>query len=588
MIRDKRSAASLDGGPTCKRVKLQDDTTSDVCDKHKLPLVIFCNEQSCQSIVCHTCVLLKHRDHKVMELSEKVQAIKQEFDTIWNATEKAVENDTAHVLQLNEVLREIFRSAGDAVDKIQAEKKKMITAIEKEAEEHIRRVYEIQENETEQVNQALNDVSARIVKLDETKNLVTKVKSEDNIHEISTQYAIVKQLFHECFRKIEDAPDRKKYYNTASFNVADVNVLQNPVMGNVSSKRNETQHELIKDSISVSPDRNYIGNGSETGNVVGTIQARSRNGTNQEIIVRKVKSWVYNDIFEGPNGWSIRLLCSSPTGLIYTAAGEKIQAFDLDGNQKMEMDVGYRVCGMICYHNNGVDMLVLKNRTKMELRDGNTCSFLDEVYIPNMNQSGIGGGYCQDSPSTVLVGAKMGKDLWGWKLVQCRIDGESITKGNKEIEVSLQEVRDITITRTDDRMDNRKLVVATGSENRTYCIIAIDYEIGYTLWKTKPADFRVEELTPRTVCSNGRNLFVSDRHSRRVVVMDSYGKMHGAICSDFLGRCHWVTCIPDKNKLVVSIDYNEDHDEAQDCIHVYDIKYVAKTNNTTATVELIE
>ncbi len=125
-------------------------------------------------------------------------------------------------------------------------------------------------------------------------------------------------------------------------------------------------------------------------------------------------------------------LSSSPMGTIYVAGlGTKIQAFDIEGNQKMQIDSYNMIKGMTCHHANGLDTLVIAMGGRIELRDTVFGGLLDTLNIRGFKASM---GICQDSQDSILIGGRIAGQ---WKVLQCIIKDGKITKGNKEIKIEI-------------------------------------------------------------------------------------------------------------------------------------------------------
>ncbi len=253
MIKDKQAA--LDDGPPAKRAKQQDNDspiTGDLCEKHRLPLVLFCDETGCKIIVCHSCVILKHRDHNVKDLMEMDIEMKKEMDSIKNEVIKAIENNTLHTEKLNEFKDRICVAAQNALKKIKEEKKKLITGIENEAKDHTREVQEIRQNELKRIEDALHGITAKNIELEGIKELIEKILLEENKKQVDNNQQMNAQQIRELFQKSQtkQKDDEKKieHYEIVNFEVASRNVLQNPVMGNVARQRMDAEYNFLAEN----------------------------------------------------------------------------------------------------------------------------------------------------------------------------------------------------------------------------------------------------------------------------------------------------------------------------------------------------
>ena len=546
MLQQKHEAA--DGGPASKRMKQDDSTTPHICDKHKLPLVIFCDNSDCQVIVCHTCVLLKHRDHDVIEVSEKDEELKEERKNIKDAAIKAFKKNTSNLEKLGKIKNKICISVNDALNNIEEKKKKLIANIEKGAEDLASEILEIREREMKKVDETFYNITA---KNEKTKKLIVKVNSQNSIHEMISQQPVVRQLYEEGLSTQEDIDKRIKYYNTVNYEVQKVaatNILQNEVIKNMSRKRNEIDFLFIDKSSSASAAIRHKPPNTEGRDNEMSTPARLIPVIPKLVTAVKVKSWES----KGSH------MSSSPTGRIYAASSNTIQAFDLVGNLLMEKRVTEHYLinhfAMTCLHNNGEDKLVLTYwGGHIELRDGNTGDMVDTLRIPGFKPHS---GICQDSPNTVLIAGRVGDQ---GKLIQCIMINNKLVKGDQEITVNMEYICGMTLI----RRNNRRIVVAIDSNPS---VIAIDYGSGNQLWKICNTRLNSRLFRPHAleICTDRRgHLFVAD-YQKGVVVMDIFGNILKEICTDTYIRCLDVKCIPNRNKLIV---------RDLDGIHLYDIKY---------------
>ncbi len=245
MLRERGATSTCDEGPAAKQTRVQNNTTSDgpdvggldVCNKHKLPLVIFCDHPDCQVVVCHTCVLLKHKDHRILEVSEKAAEIRKEMDKIDNEVHKIMENNRTHIEGLGDIKKQIIGSAKEALTKIEKEKNELITSIEMEAKVKSAKIKTFCEDEVKKVNQTFQDITSMNEKLQQAKELIAKIKHQDNIKETCEQRATVHQLFKDG---LSSGEDRMKNYKTVEFHVSAPDILpKNSMLGTVYVKEND-------------------------------------------------------------------------------------------------------------------------------------------------------------------------------------------------------------------------------------------------------------------------------------------------------------------------------------------------------------
>ena len=555
MIRDKKKTPNVP-----QQTEKHDGTfgSIDICDRHKQPQVIFCDETNCQTAVCHTCLILKHRDHKLVEVSEKTEKIMKDMKTTENAIKEAIHKKRAEVEKLDGIKSKICMSANNTLDRIEEEKKKLIEIIEKSAETHVEEVLEIQENEVKKVEEALSDVNEQKAKLEKAREVLAKVKPEDSIRKMIVTQAVVRQLYRESHESWKDTGKSIRCYHTMNLKSADPEVQKQfteKLTGSVITVRNEIDQEIL---------HNSTGASGQQDNEARHAASSLLQGVDQQLTVVKVNSW--RSVKLG----TVTALSSSPTGTIYIASENTIQSFDLDGNIKMEkgMTDANWIDVMTCHHSNGRDLLVLVvNHFSLQLRDANSGDLLDTLNIPGFRQQWA---LCQDSPNSILVAGQVEGFSGQSLLYQCIIKNNRLLVGCKVIYINLDRVLGLAIA----SRNGRKIVVATYAENvgaeedYTSSVTAVDYESSQQLWKINEPCFNGKMIWPGNVCTDERgHLFVEDNNASRVIVIDTEGNILKAICTDLYGNndCAGVACIPWSNKLIVADDAIT--------IYVYDIMY---------------
>ncbi len=588
MIKDKQ--ATSDDGPEPKHPKLENNAVADICNTHKLPLVIFCEEKDCQKLICHTCVLFKHKDHTALEIPDKVMTIKEEIRQIKTAAEYALENNATHNEKLNKIQSRIWISATEALDKIQEEKKSLIDVIEEEAAEHSRKVLEMQENKVKHVEETLHEIAAKKAKLEEIKQISVKDMSE-NINDLITMLHDVNKLYNDGLLSEKDTEKMIKHYESRNCDVfADTNSSQNQEAEKaLDIQKEEDNHSQVANREDVHNDseqetgRDDIQNDAEQ-ETINNYQTDSFPPQRNDLpvtMVTKVNSWKC----ERGN------LSISHISRIYMASLEEIYAFDLDGNLKMKKNVehnlrgrksNYSMPGMTCFNSNGRDMLLLAGvggNKSLQLRDGHSGDLLDELSIPGLIPRNA---MCKDSPSSILVqGPVEGRnENRHRKLMQFIIRNNKILHGCKELQINLEWINSVTLTRS----NNKKIIVVTGGyvkqhpngkacSNRTQrSIVAIDYNTGIPRWKITKPILNGRPFHPGKICTDEMgNLFVADDSFSRVVVIDMQGKIQKEICSYDDTHCSSIeniACIPDSKKLIVQGLFDNAYN-----LDVYDIKY---------------
>ena len=111
----------------------------DICQKHKQHLALFCNNKYCQEQICPACVLVKHKDHNIMDLTSKADEVRGkmvdrkerardislllgEYLTELNSIEEKVNKDTSKNLDKVDETRELLhKRIQDLHQKVQEE-----------------------------------------------------------------------------------------------------------------------------------------------------------------------------------------------------------------------------------------------------------------------------------------------------------------------------------------------------------------------------------------------------------------------------------------------------------------------------------
>ncbi len=107
-----------------------------ICKNHKVPVTLFCNEKSCQEIICQTCAFLGHKKHTIIDVSEKVKELKGQMEAMKNAGVRWWRYFEAEISKLEKIDVEIDRATITALDNIRERRRALIDIIEKQAAEH--------------------------------------------------------------------------------------------------------------------------------------------------------------------------------------------------------------------------------------------------------------------------------------------------------------------------------------------------------------------------------------------------------------------------------------------------------------------
>ncbi len=243
----------------------------------------------------------------------------------------------------------------------------------------------------------------------------------------------------------------------------------------------------------------------------------------------------------------------------------KVNAYDLHGNVKMETTATGYIRGLGCFLDNGTEMIVLTTERRVELegssqaenkinlRDGRTGALLDSLIIPGFSAYS---GVCQDSDNTVLVSGEVDKQC---KVIQCQIKDGKISKSGKEIVMPIPYISGLVSV----FCDNKKVLFAISRKHKA--IVAVDFDSGSTVWEMKDKVYKGKEIEPHGLCTDrGHSLFIADNAGRRILVINCNGTIERDIITD-IPHCRQVTCIPALRKLVVTDgNYN---------LYMYNVQY---------------
>ena len=133
----------------------------DMCQKHKQHLVLFCNDKDCQEQICSACVLVKHKDHNIMDLTSKADEVRGKM-----ADRKEKARDISLLLgnylaELNSVEDRINKETSENLDKVDETCERLHKRIQdlhqkvqEETEAHKMELLQIQRRNLEQLKEA--------------------------------------------------------------------------------------------------------------------------------------------------------------------------------------------------------------------------------------------------------------------------------------------------------------------------------------------------------------------------------------------------------------------------------------------------
>ncbi len=113
----------------------------NTCQTHKQHLTVYCDNEQCQELLCATCILVRHKDHKIMDIADKVKEIKRSS----RYSEKDINAEWRQLgwkdTKMEDVITEISKNASEVCDNIDIQKalvlgkyREAMKAVEKQAQ----------------------------------------------------------------------------------------------------------------------------------------------------------------------------------------------------------------------------------------------------------------------------------------------------------------------------------------------------------------------------------------------------------------------------------------------------------------------
>ncbi len=522
--------------------------TGHMCKQHASQQTIFCDEKTCQVLLCPTCILVKHRDHKLIDIPDKADQIRDELRELKTKTIDQKNKFTKQIEKMNIIKEVVNTSASKALDEVDNARSKQLKELEnamkevqKEAEIEKTKITQNQQKQLNDVELTSVDLKKKKKDLEECIKLIAQFIEAREAIDVILNNDIINQIFKEISKK-KDAITWMANYEIMSFEAGAGPVLQRKPLGKTSTKTNVIDYHDLQASLGAC-------GGASVDTEMEAPAVRGMPGT-----ATKVKSWQAGG----------HLIRSSPNGKIYTASIggiRQIQTFDMNGIKKMETNATSTIKGMTCHHTGGKDTLIIAMEGMIQLRDGVSGSLLDTLNIPGFKPHEV---ICQDSQDTVLIGGAIGRQQ---KAIQCMIKDGKITQSNKQINVPLSFIEGLASV----SHNNKKYVVATDCDSKT--IVAVDFDTGAELWRLQNAMYNGQQVRPWGICTDGgSHLLLADFNSKRILVLDMEGQIKRELIANIPGQyCFHVTFIRPLNKLAVT--YTSSYNAVLYYVGVYDVEY---------------
>ncbi len=522
----------------------------NVCEMHAMQQTLFCDEPDCQELICHTCVLVKHKEHKLQEIPEKAEKIRAELRELKTKTSNEKEKYTKQLDKMNGIKEVVSEASSKAIDEVERTQNETIKELEtqieevkKEAEKEKEKLKANGEKQLKELDLVRTGLEMRNTELQECENLISQFIDAEEGADVISNNEIAKQVFAQVFVGTDDN-NWMGSYEVMTFEAHSGARVQRKPLGKITTETKTIDSQVLDASAAA----NETASGAQQEALV------NQKALGVEPMLSKTKPFNYHDLnasldalaeapvevkpevsvpSEMPLGavsgdpssneapfpireitmtatevksWGAigHLLTTSPTGNIYVAYGQKIQAFDVSGNKKAEVKVTGNIHALACYHpNNGVDALIVAMLEKIELRlcIGDTIYVHDTLQIPGFFPYQ---GICQDSPHTVLIGGKIRGQS---KVIQCVIRDENITLGQHQFNIPLSCINGLTPV----VVDNNKYVIVTYCDSVMTAIVCVDFETGEVVLEKNNAMYKGKKVVPYGITTDSRgHLFLAD------------------------------------------------------------------------------
>ena len=143
----------------------------DRCRKHKQHLVLFCNETGCQEQICPACVFVKHKDHKIIDLTSKAEEVRAKMED-----KKGKARDISLILadymtEINTLEEKINRDTSQNLDKVDVAREQL--------HERIQELHKKIQQETEAHKAELIQTQKKnLAQLKNTKDKIQQCKAQ--------------------------------------------------------------------------------------------------------------------------------------------------------------------------------------------------------------------------------------------------------------------------------------------------------------------------------------------------------------------------------------------------------------------------
>ena len=513
----------------------------DICKKHKQPLVLFCNDKDCQEQICPACVLVKHKDHNIMDLTSKAEADRGKM-----ADRKEKIRDIS--LLLGSYLAEL-NSTEDKINKETLENLDRVDETRERLHRHIQELHQKVTEETEAHKMGLLQIHMRnIEQLKATKDEVQLCKAQLDSFYVDVEKSInclpdnavvqnsknVEQVFQELTRneiteKKFTMMIREPKYEQPDL-PAQLQMLETGRIRQVESEVETPYHQIAL--------------------MMGQAKIKSVNCKSP----KSVKTFFH----------SFGVMCLSKDGSIIME-GKKPNEDNRglkctrNGTNIWEVNIGQtNVYGLCCMERNKEYLINTLGR-RLEVRDvtdGRVLYGCDIDFDP--------GRICSTDDGSVLVVNKIVNPRTLVKFKLTERDGVKLEKTDEIMNTQMDRIDGLTLL----RYDCKKLVILTRKSQNM--IQTINYETGAIEWKMVGEKIDGKVIRPFNVCHDDIHMFVTDYDNQRIIVVSPDGKVKQKLL-DLPGCPYFVTFDVMQRKLIVNY-----YSKNEFMLNICDIEYITE------------
>ncbi len=550
----------------------------NICHKHKQPLTVYCDNEKCQELLCATCIVVKHRDHEIVDLDDKVDRIKNMSDWRYGA-ERQINTERQELLwkdaNMDDLLKEIQENASEACKEIDKQKAIILNKymeamdeVEKQANSEKVKIGQIKQRQLKSATSLQRNMRKRIESLDKASELLNQIRKINDRYDIIRNGRVVSAIHKEIGDINPEIEEWANSYGEIKFKTDVDTKFIKPKLGEIICEKNATTFQ----NFGLAPRREKF----------------------TSTTLSFVKRWETDTAHD-------KMLTSNSLGQIFTGM-DGLVAFDLDGREVLNVpSLTAHGRTMSFYHGNGEDLLLIGDGgNKFEVRD-TLGKLLYAVPVPKASCVSF---IRQDTPESVLV--TVGHVLlrsydefmpMHWELQQFVETEGKFVRGSKTINIPepLLDIQGFTIA----ECDNKKIIVVSSAED--YYILALDYQSATVLWAIDKAKFEGKNIYPYDICTDGHgHLFLLDmanyhiseieKNPQRLLLLDMNGWIERQIhlpeidekravrrhtCGLIYRHVRYeaIMCIQNMDKLVIMASDSSVESSNKYVFWVYDINY---------------